>query len=178
MRTRRSRARTPPVGARYFSLLEVRPDRTRIVSLSVDQPHLVSGEEGWEVTLAARDDGTVEVRSVGGAAIRVNDVQVRGNARARPGDFIALPDRSVLVQAFSTLSPPTGIISSHESFELRLVEEVERAAPTRSAVSVLVVRSRALLEEGLQELLSAPEFQALRRGERPLLMGLAAPATL
>jgi Bacterial regulatory protein, Fis family len=146
--------------------------------LHPSQPLTIGDQENWQVKVVAGDDGTVEVRASGGAAVRVNDVQVRNVAHARAGDLIALPDRSLLVQLFSAFAPAPQALSSHEAFEQRFNEEVNRAASTREAASVMVVRSRALLGEGLAEFLTAPEFQAQRERHRSVIIGRAAPATL
>ena len=123
-------------------------------------------------------DANVNVYASGAAAVRVNDVEVRSVARARVGDLISLPDRSLLVQRVSDRPRARPLLVGHETFEQRLMEEVNRAAPERGPVSVLVIRSLALLGDGLGELLATPEIQALRQRARGVVIGHLAPATL
>lgn len=179
MQSRRSRARSILRATSDLALLEVGADSTRPVPLSVGDPLVVKGHEGWEVRVSVGENGSVEVCASGGAAVRVNDVQVRGVGRARSGDLIALPDRSLLVQRFSS-APATPLVpSSHEAFEQRLTEEVNRATMARGPVSLLIVRSRGLLGDGLAEFLSAPEFPGrLSKSDRTVFVSQAAPATL
>jgi Bacterial regulatory protein, Fis family len=123
-------------------------------------------------------NAAVDVHTSGAAAVRINDVQVRSVARARVGDLISLPDRSLLVQRFSRFRESSPVLASHEAFEQRLVEEVSRAARAQVPISVLVIRSLALLGDGLRELLATPELQALRQRAQGVVIGHLAPATL
>ncbi len=178
MQIRRSRARSVPLVTSKLALLEVQANSTRPVRLIQGHPVVFEGREGWQVRLSADEDEAVEVRVFGQVAIRVNEVQVRGVARARAGDLIALSDRSLLVQRFSL--PPDLLSSpaSHEAFEQRLLEEVNRAVNSNSPVSLLMVRSSALLNHGLKEFLESPELRRLRNPARLILIGQAAPAAL
>jgi Bacterial regulatory protein, Fis family len=146
--------------------------------LSSGDPLIVSGHDGWEVKIMVGVDGAVDVRASGAAAVRVNDVQVRSVARARVGDLISLPDRSLLVQRFSTLPVAALALASHEVFEQRLIEEVNRGLPKQASISLLVVRSRALLGVGLGEFLATPEIQALHQRAVGVVIGQLAPGTL
>jgi Bacterial regulatory protein, Fis family len=159
-------------------LLEVGVAQTRPLRLHPGRSLTIGDHEEWQVKIVRVGDGIVEVRVFGGAAVRVNDVQVRTVASARAGDLIALPDRSLLVQHFSRLSPPPPEPWSHEAFEQRFHEEVNTAAPKRGAVSLLIVRSRSLRSDGLAEFLSAPELNAQRERGRSVIVGRAAPTTL
>jgi hypothetical protein len=159
-------------------LLEVASERTRPLQLASGHTLIVTGRDGWEVKIMAGLDAAVDVHTSGAAAVRVNDVQVRSAARARVGDLISLPDRSLLVQRFSRLPVASPVLASHEAFEQRLVEEVSRAVHARVPVSVLVIRSLALLGDGLGELLATPEIQALRQRVPGVVIGHLAPATL
>ncbi len=179
MQSRRLQIRHPPHDvASDVAVLEVRQTGTRPLYISPGCPLTVEHEEGGQVKIIAEDDGTVEVHALGGAAVRVNDVQVRGLARARAGDLIALADRSLLVQHLSLPLPITLSLSSHEAFEQRLTEEVNQAKPSGRPVSVLIVRSRALLGDGLSDFLASPEFQALHEGGASVVVGRAAPSAL
>ncbi len=179
MQSRRSRTRPSfRTSSANFALLEVGSDSTRPVSLRLGEPHVVSGEDGWEVKVTASGAETIEVRASGRAAVRVNDVQVRGLAHARTGDLVALPDRSLLVQRFSSkqVGPPPP--ASHEAFAQRLADEATRDGSERAPFSVLVVRSRAFMGDGLAAFLGAPEVDGLRRRAPPVLVGQAALGTL
>jgi hypothetical protein len=178
MQTRHSRLRPGAGSVSELTLLEVGPALTRPLRLHPGRALTIGDDEQWQVRIVSAGDGIVEVRVFGGAAVRVNDVQVRRVASARAGDFIALPDRSLLVQHFSRLSQSPPEPFSHEAFEQRLHEEVDSAAPKRGAVSLLIVRSRSLRSEGLAEFLSAPELTAQRERGRPLIVGRVAPTTL
>jgi Bacterial regulatory protein, Fis family len=59
-----------------------------------------------------------------------------------------------------------------------LIEEVSRAAHARFPVSVLVVRSVALLGDGIGELLATPEIKTLVQRAQGVIIGHLAPATL
>ena len=178
MRSRRPRVWNAAAGVLELALLEVRSDTTRVVHLSHGRAQLFCGEEGWEMTITASEDGRVEVRASANAALRLNDVEVRGTAVASVGDLISLPDRSVMIQRFTLPTQPSFPVASHEVFELRLIEEVRRAAAGRGPIAVLVVHSMALLGEGLEAFLSAPEFESLRRAQLSFFLGLTAPGTV
>jgi len=151
---------------------------TRPLQLNSGHPLIVSGRDGWEVKIIVGVDATIEVRASGAAAVRVNDVQVRNVAHARVGDLISLPDRSLLVQRISLLPLVSVALASHEAFEQRLAEEVIRAAPQKTPVSLFVVRSRALLGDGLGEFLASPEIRALRQRALVVVIGQLAPGTV
>jgi Bacterial regulatory protein, Fis family/Sigma-54 interaction domain len=178
MQSRRSRGRPLPRVASGLTLLEIGPVETRPLRLYPAHPLVLGNGDDGQVRLVPVEGGTVEVRVAGGAAVRVNDVQVRNVGHARAGDLISLPDRSVLVQRFSPRAVVVKTLWSHESFEQRLAEEVNSVDPTRGSVSILVVRSRALIGEGLAEFLAAPELNAQRDRDRAVIIGRAAPATL
>ncbi len=59
-----------------------------------------------------------------------------------------------------------------------MLEEVNRAVPLRSPVSLLVVRSRALLGDGFGEFLASAEIQALGQRGLTVVIGQLAPGTL
>jgi Bacterial regulatory protein, Fis family/Sigma-54 interaction domain len=174
MQSRRSRTRVLPKGSDLV-LLEVAADRTRPHHLSSNRTLVFAGRDGWEVRIIATPDAIVDVHASGGAAVRVNDVQVRSVARARAGDLISLPDRSLVVQRFSTHIEASPLLANHEAFERRLIGELGQAVPAKVPISILVVRSRALLGDGLREFLETPEMKALAQ---TVVIGHLAPATL
>jgi Bacterial regulatory protein, Fis family len=178
MKSRRTQTRPAPRQGPNLTLLEVGPQRTRPLRLRLGHSVIISDGVNWEVGIVAREDGTVEVRASDGAVVRVNDVQLRNSGRARAGDLIVLPDRALLVQHFSAREPAGNAVYSHEAFEQRFIEEVSRIAPTRGSLAVLVVRSRALLGEGLAEFLSTPLFSTERERTRPVIIGRPAPTAL
>ena len=178
MHSRRSQIPQRSRAVSEMAVLEVRQEGTRPLHLSPGHPLIVGHDERGQVTIVAGDHGKVEVRASGGAAVRINDVQVHGVAHARAGDFIALPDRSFLVQLLSRPLLARPILSSHESFEQRLNEEVTRAEVTGRPVSVLIVRSRALLGAGIADFLASPEIQALHERGASVIVGWAAASTL
>jgi hypothetical protein len=159
-------------------LLDVAPEMTRPLHVSSGKPLIVSSPEGWEVRLTVGPDAAIDVHAFGAAAVRVNDVQVRSIARARVGDLISLPDRFLLVQQVSLPPVPRVAMVSHEAFEQRLVEEVNRSRLARTAVSLLVVRSHGLRGRGMDEFLATPEIRGLHRGARAVVVGQLAQGTL
>ncbi len=177
MQSRRSRTRLGIRAISDLGVLDVGPNATRPLRLEPDHP-LVIQDDNWRISIVASGDGRVEVRASGDAGVRVNEVQVRNVAQARAGDLISLPDRSLLVQHFSRRLAGLPVPLSRETFEQLLNQEVSRIAPIRGSLSVMVVRSRALLGDGLGEFLSAPEFRALCERDRSIVVGLAAPTTL
>ena len=178
MQSPRSRTRPTLPKISDLVLLEVAADGTRPLRLSSNHTLSFAGVDGWEVRIIAALDATVDVHASGGASVRVNDVQVRSLARARVGDLISLPDRSLLVQRFSTHVVTSPMLANHEAFERRLVEELGHAVAAKAPISILVVRSRALLGEGLEEFLATPEMQALIRPTQRVVIGHLGPATL
>jgi len=174
----RSRARPVDRPASELALLVVGPESTGPIHLKVERAVAVGTRALGEVRIVASTDGTVEVRPIGGAAVHLNDVQVRTVAHARAGDLVTLPDRSLLVQRLTPHHEEAVTIAGHNSFEQRLNEEVRRANRTCVPVALSVVRSRALVGDGLCQFLESAELNTPQMRERLVMVGSAAPATL
>ncbi len=157
-------------------VLEIGPDVTRPVSVNREQPMLVGGDV-W-MPEPAQPGETLRIRASGNAVVRINDVELRGVGSASPGDLIALPDRSLLIQRASIAESVRKGILSHELFDERFVEEVNRTAVSRSPLSLLLVHSRALLANGSTDFVSAPEYTAVGKRQVPPTVGHTAPGTL
>ena len=110
------------------------------------------------LSLELLEDGSIDVRVLEGASVRLNDVQVATRTQAHVGDLLELGPSALLVQASSAPPPPRRSVLSAEAFELQLDTEVLRAERSGRPLSLWAVRSRALGRAGPRRLLEQPEL--------------------